>query len=250
MGISAVIITLNEETKIKRCLGSLMWADEIVVVDCGSKDKTVEFAQKTGAQVFHREFDNFSSQRNYAIEKANLEWVLFVDADEKITPELAKEIRDASKNSKHKGYNIPRSNIIFGREMKYGGHQGDKHLRLFRRDSAKCLNPIHEKIVVDGSIGDLKNPIIHYSTGTKKEYSVKLDFYTDLEAKFLIDSGAKVPRHYVFSKPVCKFLKQYFLQKGFLDRKAGLEFYGLSAYNVFLKYKKYFALVNNSRGEK
>ncbi|MFH1665268.1 MAG: glycosyltransferase family 2 protein, partial [Candidatus Omnitrophota bacterium] len=147
MAISAVIIVRNEVKNIEACVASVSWADEVVVVDSGSTDATRDLAMRSGAKVFEREFDDFAAQKNFGIEKAAGEWILFIDADERVSRPLAGEILRAVAAGEHQGYYIPRTNIIFGREMKYGGHRGDKHLRLFRKDAARFEGIIHEKAV-------------------------------------------------------------------------------------------------------
>lgn len=243
MDISVVLITLNEEKNLRGCLDSVKWADEIVVVDSGSKDETIAIAEKHGARVFERKFDDFSSQKNFALGKAKQDWILFLDADERVDEVLAEEIKDAVKSGDAEGYYVPRKNIIFGKEFKYGGHQGDKHLRLFKKDRSRFINLIHEKVEVDGKVKDLENAIIHYSTQTIKDYWEKLDLYSDLKAKYLVKNGAKVPKHYILTKPLARFFKQYFLQKGYMDGTAGLVFYALSAYNEFVDYSKYWGQI-------
>lgn len=247
MGISAVFIALNEEKRIGRALGAVSWADEIVVVDSGSVDHTMEEARRQGAKVFQRKFDDFASQKNFALEKASEEWVLFLDADEIVTGSLAKEAAEAVKTDAFNGYRVPRTNVIFGRAMKYGGHHGDSHLRLFRKGAAHFEGPIHERAVVKGNVGRLKSPIMHYSTETVREYLVKLEIYTDLEAHLLLKSGKKVTAIDMALKPCLKFFKQYFLQGGFLDGIEGFMFYRLSMFYSFVKYAKYFELRREGR---
>lgn len=247
MGISAVFITLNEAKRIGRALGAVNWADEIVVVDSGSTDGTIDEARRHGAKVFQHKFENFAAQKNFALEKASQEWVLFLDADEIISDELANEVKEAAASGKADGYMLPRMNIIFGRAMKYGGHQGDCHLRLFRKDKARFEGVIHEKAVMNGKPGSLKNAIAHYSTGTIKEYLYKLDDYTDYEAHLLLRSGKNVTILDMVIRPCLKFFKQYFLKGGFMDGKEGFTFYGLSAFYSFVKYAKYFELKKEGR---
>ena len=250
MSISVILITLNEEDKLAGCLESVSWADEVVLVDSGSTDRTMEIAREKGAKVFERKFDNFSSQKNFAVEKAGGEWILSLDADEKVSARLFGEIKEAVLDTRYDGYYIPRLNVIFGREMRFGGHQGDRHLRLFRKARGRFTSPIHERVELDGTAGELVNPLIHYSTAEIKEYMEKLRLYTDLEAGFLVSSGRRIPRHYMFSKPAAVFIKRYFLEKGFLDGWAGFEFYALSAYYEFVKYSKYFRLKARGQGQK
>jgi glycosyltransferase involved in cell wall biosynthesis len=245
MDISVVIITHNEEENIEECLKSVRWADEIIVVDSGSTDRTVDLARENGAKVLFRKFDDFSAQKNFALDSANSEWILSIDADERINTALAEEIKSVPFDRGREGYFIPRKNIIFGREMKYGGHQNDKHLRLFRKDSGRFISPIHESVRVEGSIGILKNTIVHYSTFSEREYMGKLEQYTDMEADLMFSSYKRVYRHYIFTRPIAIFAKRYFFQKGFLDGWNGLKFYSLSAFYEFIKYGKYFKKIKD-----
>ncbi|HPN73330.1 MAG TPA: glycosyltransferase family 2 protein [Candidatus Omnitrophota bacterium] len=243
MGISAVIIALNEEKKLQECLRSVAWADEVIVVDSGSSDRTIEVARSGGAKTFSREFDDFSSQKNFAVKQAAGEWIFSLDADEIVTEALAAEIKRALSSDKYDGYFIPRSNIIFGREMRYGGHQNDRHLRIFRKEKGAFTGLVHEKVEIKGCAGCLTNPILHYSTASKEEYIKKLDLYTDLEAFNMRDRGQVVKPYRLFLKPAWTFLKRYFIQMGFLDGKEGFDFYSLCAYYDYLKYRKYFGLL-------
>ena len=239
MKISVALITCNEEKNIRTALDSVSWADEVVIVDSGSRDKTVDIARERGVKVFLRDFDDFSSQKNYCLEKITCDWVLFLDADEEISGPLQTEIVEKVRNTEFSGFLIPRKNIIFGREMMYGGHQGDRHLRLFRKASGKFVNSVHEKVVVEGSIGVLSGSMIHHSTEDISAYIKKLDFYTDLEACIMARTGKTARRCDLILKPVGKFLSQYFIKLGFLDGFEGFVFYFLSAVNVFVKYAKW-----------
>ena len=235
--ISVLIITRNEEDNIRQCLDTVSWASEIIVVDSHSSDSTVRICREYTDKVFDNKFIDFSAQKNYALSKSSNDWVLFVDADERITSELKEEI--SALNSKNfNGYYIPRKNIIFGRYMKYGGHQNDLQLRLFIKSRSHFKNPVHEKVVVEGSMGYLNNYIEHYSTESLSEYCKKMNSYTDMEAKRM--SGEKI-RFSVFRmmmKTVGKFLYQYIIQEGFRDGKEGLIYYSLSSFYVFLKHIK------------
>lgn len=247
MSISAVVIALNEEKNIRECLDSVRWADELVVIDSGSTDRTAEIASGCGAGVYPREFDDFMAQRNYAISRASEEWVFFIDADERATPGLGAEIRHAVSSGMAEGYFVPRRNFIFGKEMKHGGHKGDRHLRLFRKEAGTFRGIIHEKADVRGGVGELRNAIMHYSTRSVSEYMDKLDLYTRLEAEHMLDSGRKVTAPDLVLRPLAEFVKRYFILLGFLDGLKGLMFYALSSYYVMLKYLRYFELKKKRR---
>ncbi|MDP8299900.1 MAG: glycosyltransferase family 2 protein [Candidatus Tantalella remota] len=247
MGISIAIIALNEEKNLPGCIDAVSWADEVVVVDGGSVDATTDIAGDKGANIFERKFDDFEKQKNYALSKAKEDWVLFLDADERVTPALAEEVKTAALEGQYDGYYIPRKNIIFGQEMCFGGHQGDRHLRFFKKAKTSFQGPIHERAVVDGRVGFLEEALIHYSTGTMGEYMKKFKLYTDLEAEYLYEGKSPVRVADIIVKPPGRFFKQYILQKGFLDGFKGLTFYGLSSAYLFVKYLKYWKLENKRR---
>jgi len=180
--------------------------------------------------------------------KAKEEWVFFLDADERVTSELGEEIREAAKTDQYDGYYIPRNNIIFGKHLKYGGHQKDRHLRLFRKSVSCFKNPVHEKVVVDGAVGNLKNPMIHYSTESIGAYVEKLNHYSTLEARYLLEQGCKIGKYDIVIKPFMVFFRRYFIYFGFLDSFEGFVFYLLSGINVFVKYAKYFELIDEIEG--
>lgn len=240
--ISAVIITKNEEGAVRRCLESVRWADEIVVVDALSADKTADICAEYTASIFKNAFTDFSAQKNFAMSKAKNDWVLFVDADESISPALRDEI-SALDDDGYDGYYIPRRNIIFGRHLKYGGHQGDVQLRLFRKSKSRFENPIHEKVMVAGSVGKLRNDIEHNSTRSLSEYTDKLNLYTDLEAGFMKSQARPMRKRHLIMKPAAQFILSYICKAGYRDGMEGFLFYSLSSFYTFVKYAKYWDLL-------
>ena len=213
MKLSVNIITLNEESNIKRCLNSVRdFADEIVIVDTGSTDKTIEFAKKYTDKIYVKDFDNFASVRNYALEKSKGEWILSMDADEEITKSLADEIKLTIKNPKFDAYLIPRKNIIFGKEIKHSRWSPDKHIWLFKKSKAKFENNVHEEVAVNGSIGELKNAKIHHSHNSVHEFVSKFNNYSELE------SGKTSPNTLSFFIETAKsFVGRYLYKQGFRD---------------------------------
>ena len=244
--ISAVIITKNEENNIGQCIDALLWADEIVVVDAFSSDRTVEICKKYTKKIFTNDFIDFSSQKNYALSKSANDWILFVDADEKITPELREEI-SALRADDCEGYYIPRKNMIFGRYMKYGGHQRDLQLRLFRKSRSHFEGPVHERAVVDGRVKPLHGYIEHYSTKSLSDYCKKLNYYTGMEAKMMAEEGMKFSAFQALAKPAGKFIYQYIIQQGFRDGREGFIYYSLSAFYIFLKQIKLWSICDAGR---
>jgi len=230
MKISVCIITKNEEKDLTRCLTSIRdLADEIIVVDDGSTDKTVAIAKKYRAKVFTRKLDNFASQKNYAVEKATGDWIFAIDADEEVTPSLRDEILQIT-NAKlqkgnglhHKigqinGYLVPRRNIILGAEIKHTRWSPDKHVWLFRKGKGTWVGDIHEEVEVEGWTGELTNAKIHYQYETVTEFFAMLNNYTEREANKLVKEGRKFSYFQLFYAPLLSFFRRYIYKKGFLD---------------------------------
>ena len=239
--LSVIIVTRNEEHNLRECLNTVKLADEIILVDQSSQDKTLELAKEFTDKIFVVEPKGYCEpDRITALEKASFNWVLCIDADERIPQNLAGEIRHIMSldNIEYDGYLIPRRNYIFGRYMKYGGHRNDRHLRLFKKDRVKLSEKIHEPPIVTGRVGTLKNHMEHYSTNTLSEYCRKLNAYTDKEAGRMKEEGIKFSLSHITIKPVAKFIYQYIFQGGFMDGREGFLFYSLSAFYIFLKHVK------------
>lgn len=218
--LSVAIITLNEEKDLPICLRSVRgFADEIVIVDSGSTDRTVEIAKGHDAKIFKRKFDNYSNQKNYAASKTTGDWILSLDADEEISPELAKEIKKAIKNDRYSAYSIPRKNIIFGRFIKYTRWQPelDRHVWLWKKASGKWVGDIHEELQVKESVGKLKHSKIHNQYQTVKEFLGMMNRYSELDAKQKIKDGVKFSYFRLFFDPIYNFLVRYLYRWGFLD---------------------------------
>ncbi len=237
--ISAVLIVKDEEKKLEVCLKALKWADEIVILDSGSKDHTVDIARHYTPRVYHRPFDTFANQKNYAIDQATGEWILSIDADEIVTPELARSLREiAEKGSPLNGFYLNRQNILFGKQLRFAGQTNEKLIRFFRKGKGKFEQPIHEKIVVEGNAGELAGDLLHYSTPTVAVYMEKLNFYTGQEAKWMFQKGIKPDLQHLYINPFLRFIYFYFLRLGFMDGWEGLLYHSLSSFYYFLKYAK------------
>jgi len=227
MSVSVAIITKNEAHNIVSCIQTLQWASEIVVVDCGSTDNTIELAKNMGARVFHRTFDTFGDQKQYAADVCTHEWVLCVDADERISPELAKEIQETiQKKPQENGFYLTRVNFLYGKRLKYGGVGTEKILRLFRKNFATYKNrSLHEYVEVQGKTGHLKYSFEHHSIPDLQTHWDKIMKYTDIEA-------VKKPK-YSFVRlvilPWIKFLGIYVFKLGFLDGYEGYMWARMSA---------------------
>lgn len=250
MSITAALITLNEEHNIAECLESVRWADEIVVVDSGSTDRTTELAKQFTPNVSHHPFKNFAEQKNHALSKVQSEWVLFIDADERVTPELAAEIKQAvSGPGEMAVYRIPRKTYFFKKLLIFSGTQNDAPIRLFPKNKVRFEQPVHEHIKTDLPVQSLKAPLIHHSTRNMEHYKMKLKQYTDLEIETMMLKQRKVYYWDPVLRPFAKFFVLYVLQLGILDGFRGLQLAVLSSYYDFLKYSKFLAAQGETRGK-
>lgn len=242
--LSVVISAFNEEQNIKDCIESVKnLADEIIVVDNSSNDKTSEVAKKLGAKVFIQENDvrKIDLQKNYGFEKAREEWTLSLDADERITPKLADEIRGIiNSGTSVNGYYIPRKNIIFGKWIKNSIWWPDYQLRLFRRGKGKFTKAsVHEPIEVKGETRHFEEPMIHHNYVSVSQFVNKMNnIYTEVEAEVLIKSGKKIHVSDSIKMPASDFLKTFFLQKGYKDGLHGLVLSVLQSFYMFLVFAK------------
>jgi (heptosyl)LPS beta-1,4-glucosyltransferase len=238
--ITAAVIALDEEPNITGCLAAITWAAERLVLDGGSRDRTVELARRAGARVERRPFDNFPCQRNAAMGLAANDWIFFVDADERVTPELADEISRTVAHPEHDGYFVPRFNHIFGKVIRHAGWYPDYQLRLLDRRHAHYDEavPVHEVVTFDrGSAGYLREHLVHYNYRTLSQFFRKQERYTDYEARQLLASGAP-RRRSLLSMPAREFFRRYWQLQGYRDGGHGLLLSLLMAYFVFRRYQK------------
>lgn len=220
--ISATLITLNEEDNIENSLKNLRnVVDEVIVVDSGSSDKTVEIAKKFGAKVFFRKFDNFANQKNWAVRNSSGDWVLAIDADEEITPDLAKEIKNVVKSGLYVGYLIPRRNFILGKEIKHSRWSPDLHIWLWKKDFGKWIGDVHEEVKVLGKVGILKNSKIHNSHKTASDFIKTNNFYSTLEAQSYFESNIRFSFLKMFWESLFEFSVRFLYKKGVLDGSRG-----------------------------
>ena len=193
MPLTAIILARNEAAVIERALQSVRFTDEVILIDSESTDQTVALAKKQGARIIKRKFDNFSAQRNFAIRQASHAWVLIVDADEEVTPDLRREIQAVLKAPDVKeGYWIYSAYHFMGRRIKYSGWQRYKKISLFQRDKARYTGLVHEQVHIDGSVGFLKNKMLNYSYRSFDHYIEKTGHYKWLQAKELEENEACV----------------------------------------------------------
>ena len=246
--ISAVISAYNEERTIEDCLKSIKsLTDEIIFVDNTSSDKTVEIAKKYTDKIFIRPNDPvmLNKNKNYGFSKATGEWILSLDADERLTPKLTKEIRKIisglpAEASAKAGYEIPRKNIIFGKWIEHSIWWPDYNLRLFRRGMGKFPQKhVHEKLEVRGEVGKLRNPMVHYNYQTVSQFFKKLDTtYTESETENFIKSGKSINWYDSIRWPVADFAKTFFFEKGYKDGLHGLVLSIFQAFYAFVFFAK------------
>ncbi len=233
--LSVVIITLNEERNIERCLRSVQWVDEVVVVDALSSDRTVEICRKLKARVIQRAWDGFAPQKQFAVSSASHPWVFVLDADEEISPELGEELRTtlASENMAD-GYRVNRKSFFLGQWMRYGGWFPDAQIRLFRKTAGSVSQrPVHEGIDVQGRVGQLVNPLNHYTYHSIEQYLSKLNIYTSLDVSNKLLEKPHTVRWYNFLlNPISVFLRMYVALGGFRD---GFRGFLLAAYSSLYK---------------
>ena len=239
--ITAIIPTLNEESFIEEAIASVSFADEIIVIDSFSTDRTIELAGKHQVRIMQRKFDDFSSQKNYAIDRAKHEWIYILDADERVSPRLKKEILTSVKRPmNYVGFYIYRNFYYKDTHIRYGGWQTDKVIHLFKKDACSYDGKlVHEKIICNGEIGFLKNKIDHFSFRDIDQYSRKLDFYADLQAKEILTAKKKIPWMHRLIKPGFRFLVLYIIRFGFLDGEKGFRLAKIHAEAVKKRYEKF-----------
>jgi len=238
--LSVVIITRNEEANIGRCLQSVKMADEVIVVDSGSTDRTIEIARNMGAQTFSIPWAGYGQSKRKAVDRASGKWILSIDADEVISPELADEIsRIISGESEFDGYFIKRKTNFLGKWIYHCGWYPDYLLRLFKKSKGNFNgNVVHEQVILDGRAGYLNGEILHYSYTSLEKYFEKSNYYTTLGAEELLRQGKKARLYHIAVKPLAAFIKHYFIKLGFLDGISGFIISCLSSAAVFAKYIK------------
>ena len=240
--VSACIICHNEERNIKRCLESLHeWVQDIIVVDSMSTDRTVEIAKGYTDRIFRRPWPGYMAQKNFALSKAQTDWVLSLDADEAVSGALRHEIStQMAKPGPPDGYRMPRRSFYQGRWINHSGYYPDRQLRLFRREKGRWVGGrVHEGMAVDGRVGDLKQDLHHYPYGGKISGQLKtVNDFSTLLAKDMYDRGKRFHLMLLFSRPIFKFLEVYVLKRGFMDGLAGFIIAVSDAYAMFVRYVK------------
>ena len=256
MGLSVAIVAMNEEASIGQTLESVRWADEIVLVDSGSTDRTCDTARQCGAKVLLKAWPGFSLQKSYAFENCTQDWILSLDADEVVTTGLAEEIQRVIGNPDAlNGYWIPRKNLFLGKWTRFGGFYPDPKLRLFRRGRAFMTGAVvHEDILLkpefDQRTGHLKNPMVHHAYPTLFSYMEHMNRYSSLGAKAAVAKGFRgFSILDIVLRPMATFIYNYFFRLGFLDGREGLLLHLYHAVYVSSKYAKAWELTRAGSSE-
>lgn len=242
--LTVIIPAFNEENYLEAALRSIGFADEIIVVDSYSTDRTVEIAKSHTDKVFQREFDNFSNQKNFALEKATGDWVLFLDADERIPYPLQLEITEAIEKDTYGGYKLNFPHFFMNRFLY---HHSNDVLRLVKRRGAHYTGPVHEKLQCEGPIGKLKHPVLHFTYKGLEHYISKKERYAWFQAEQLEQKGKKGSLLLMFVKPSYRFFSSYILRGGFRDGIPGLVVSAINSYGVFSRYAKLILLQRGMR---
>jgi len=244
--LSVIVSTYNEENNIEECLESVKWADEIIVVDSSSKDKTADIAKKFTDKIFITETKSFSEKKNFGIDKSSGEWILWIDADERVPDSLKEEIQQviSSPDKETDVYKINRKSFFINKFIKHCGWYPDYGIRLFKKQAGIKFTEVrvHEKILYYGKYGKFKNEIIHFTDLSFEHYLTKLNSYTTSSAMDLYENGKKSALSDIIFRPVFTFIKMYFLKLGVLDGYMGLVLCTLSSAHVFVKYSKLYFL--------
>jgi glycosyltransferase involved in cell wall biosynthesis len=241
--LSVIIITKNEAVNIRACIESVAWADEIIVVDSGSSDATVEICRELGAQVYVHDWPGFGMQKNRALGYATKDWVFSIDADERVTHELREEIQSAMQRGQAEGYEIPRLSSFCGRYMHHSGWYPDYVLRLFRRGSGKFSDDlVHERVIVNGAIAKLQQLLLHESFRDLEQLLAKINHYSTASAQMLHRKNRTASLKKAVGHALWAFFRSYFLRAGFLDGREGFMLAVSTAEGTYYRYLKLMLL--------
>jgi glycosyltransferase involved in cell wall biosynthesis len=251
--LSAIVVCFNEENNIAACLESLSWCDEIVVVDSFSTDRTVEICRQYTDRVLQREWRGYQDQKKFAHSQATREWVLLLDSDERISPELRAEIQEALSRdgNRYAGYSMPRLAFYLDRWWRRGGWYPDHKIRLFRRDRASWggTDP-HDKVIVNGRVRRLRSPIYHFSYLNIDDHVQRINRYTTISSHELKKQGTRWRLRDALARPLFRFFRSYILDRGFLEGFAGFHLAVIASVYVFLKYAKLWELELEDRSKR
>src|SRR5438270_3239155 len=248
LALSLVVITRDAAAQLADCLASAAFAAEAIVVDSGSRDDTVDIARRSGARVVAQSWLGFGPQKNFAVAQAAHDWVLCLDADERVSPELAGSIRSAMQAPECKAYAIARRNRFLGRWLAHGEGYPDWNLRLFDRRHARWSeDAVHEHVLAEGPAGRLEGDLLHASAESLDAYLEKQNRYTTLQAEALFARGEHCSAIRMIASPVFRFIRFYFLRAGLLDGVPGLVHIAIGCFNSFCKYAKLRAIEQERR---
>lgn len=248
--LSVVVITKNEQDNIQECLESVKWANEIILVDAQSTDRTVEIAKKYTDKIFIKEWKGYSDAKNFGTQYTTSNWIFYLDADERITDELREEILQiiSGENDEIVGYMVARRTYFLGKWIRHCGWYPNYVMRMVKKGYGKFndLN-VHERLVVSGKVGKFKNDLLHYTDKNLYHYFEKFNDYTNLAAIDLVDKEKKFKLINLLLNPIFTFIRMYFLRLGFLDGIHGLVLCTLSSFYVFTKYAKLWEKLTNQK---
>ncbi len=237
--LSVTIITLNEERNLRECLESVRFADEIIVVDSGSRDLTLSIAKEFKAQVFQETWKGFAGQKNSAQDKALGPWILNIDADERVTEELRLEIQKVLQEDSQAGFRMPRKNFFCGQWIRHGGWYPNYQLRLYRKEAGKFApREVHEQVKVEGPVGTLIAPLDHYTYRSISDYIKRMDRYSELSARQYLKERRQISWPEILLRSWFTFIQMWILKRGFLDGANGLVLAALYSQYTFIKYAK------------
>ena len=247
--ISVYVLTYNNRGTIEQCLKSLGWAEELVVVDSFSTDGTYEICQRYTDKTYQREWTDHRDQYQYAANQTTHNWIMFVDADEEIPPELVEEIKKGLEERKNDvdGFIAYRRTYYLGRWIRFGGWYPDYEVRLYRRDKGRWEGGLHAKIVVDGRVDSLKNQYLHYTYRNISDQIQTIDKYSQIAAEDMIESGEKFSLFRLLFHPPFRFIKEYLFKSGFRDGLPGLIIIVSTMFYVFIKYAKLWELTRATK---
>jgi glycosyltransferase involved in cell wall biosynthesis len=247
--VSVYVLTYNNRRIIEQCLKSLGWAEELVVVDSFSTDGTYEICQRYTDKTYQRKWTGHRDQYQYAADQTTLNWVMFIDADEEIPPELAEEIRKVleERTNDVAGFLVYRRTYYLGKWIRFGGWYPDCEVRLYQKDKGRWEGGLHAKIVVDGRVGSLKNQYLHYTYRNISDQIQTIDKYSQIAAEDMIKSGEKFSLFKLLFHPPFRFIKEYLFKSGFRDGLPGLIIIVSTIFYVFIKYAKLWELTRSAK---
>lgn len=237
--LSVILITKNEAANLQDCLSSVSWADELIVVDSGSSDGTVDIARQFTPYVYSQAWLGFGVQKNLALDYATGDWILSLDADERVTPELRLEIEAAIADGRFDGYLLPRLSQFCGKFVRHSGWYPDPVLRLFKRGAGRFSDSlVHEKVVLVGGLGRLTHPLLHYSYRSIQDVERKVEHYSTAAAQQMFQNGKSAWSTTAPLRGAWAFVRTYVFKLGFLDGLTGLRIAVMNARTTYLKYRK------------